>query len=316
MPIVQIISDSQAILLGLIFITVVLVVGGVFILLTSRNGAIARLPAGAAGAPVSLRYEAPRSPFAAWLSRVGTGAADSYDPTTRNKVRLQLIRAGYRNPVAIYIYYAARLVLGLTLPFIVTSFGYLVLGNLDTHRLLLVAFGSAAAGLYLPGYWLSKRVASRQTEIRCSFPDALDMLLVCVEAGASFAAALQRVAQDVDRSHPVLGEELGLISAGLSAGQSREDALRQFAERAGTDDVSSFVTIMIQSEAFGTSVADSLRVQASEMRAKRLLRAEEMANKLPVKLTFPMSAMIFPTLLIIILMPVLIRIYDAFEGRL
>jgi tight adherence protein C len=203
--------------------------------------------------------------------------------------------------------------LGLTLPFVATSFGYLIFGNLDMQRLLLLAFGSAAAGLYFPNYWISKRVAVRQTNIGYGFPDALDMLLVCVEAGASFAAALQRVSQDVGRSHPVLGEELGLISAGLNAGQSREDALRQFAERAGTEDVSSFVTIMVQSEAFGTSVADSLRVQAAEMRAKRLLRAEEMANKLPVKLTFPMSAMIFPTLLIIILMPVLMRIYDAFD---
>lgn len=315
MPIAQIFSENQVLLLGMIFATVVLMIGGVFALMVARPGAGSQATAPVGKTSVSLRYETPRGPLAAWLSKMGSNAADTYDSTTRNKVRRQLIRAGYRNPVAIYIFYAARLVLGLALPFLVITFGYLVLGNLDTPQLVLLGFGTAAGGLYLPNYWLSKRVAARQADIRCSFPDALDMLLVCVEAGASFAAALQRVAADFGGSHPSLADELRLISAGLSAGQSREDALRQFADRVGTDDVSSFTTIMIQSEAFGTSIADALRVQAAEMRAARMLRAEEMANLLPVKLVFPMGTMIFPTLVIVILVPVFIRIVEAFGSK-
>jgi tight adherence protein C len=176
---------------------------------------------------------------------------------------------------------------------------------------MLMLFGAAGLGLYLPSLWLSRRVEHRRTQIQQSFPDALDMLLVCVEAGGSLAASLQRVAQEVGRSHPVLADELSLVSAGLSAGQTREDALRQLAERAGTDDVSAFATIMIQSEMFGTSIADTLRVQASEMRKRRMLRAEEMANKLPVKITFPLALMIFPVLLIVIMTPLLLRISTA-----
>lgn len=315
MPIAQIVSENQILFLGMVFATVVLMICGVFALMASRSKEASQGATSAATTSTSLRYEAPRGTLAAWLSKIGSNAADTYDSTTRNKVREQLIRAGYRNPVAIYIFYAARLVLGLALPFFVISFGYLVMGNLDTPQLALFGFGTAAAGLYLPNYWLSKRVSARQTAIRCSFPDALDMLLVCVEAGASFAAALQRVAADFGGSHPSLADELRLISAGLSAGQSRADALRQFASRVGTDDVSSFATILIQSEAFGTSIADALRVQAAEMRATRMLRAEEMANLLPVKLVFPMGAMIFPTLIIVILVPVFIRIVNAFGAK-
>jgi tight adherence protein C len=186
-----------------------------------------------------------------------------------------------------------------------------LVGNISAEHFMLLVFGAAAAGLFLPSYWLSNRIKQRRLALQNSFPDVLDMLLVCVEAGASFAAALQRVAQELGRAHPELADELRLVSAGLNAGQSKEDALRQFAERAGTDDISSFATIIVQSEMFGTSISDTLRVQASEMRQRRMLRAEEMANKLPVKITFPLALMIFPVLLIVILTPLFLRIVTA-----
>lgn len=303
-------GQGEFVLLGVIFTMVVLVVTGCFLMF---SGGQRRLPESGPSSP-SVRYAAPDNFLGSWLSRIGSQAAESYEQVQRNQVRMKLIRAGYRNPAAVYIYYAVRLVLAIVLPMMVTAFGYLVIGNIEANRLLLLGFSSAVFGLYAPALWLSSCVSSRQTAIQYSFPDALDMLLVCVEAGASFAVALQRVALEIGQAHPILAEELRLVSAGLSAGQSREDALRQFADRAGTDDVSSFATIMIQSEVFGTSISDTLRVQAAEMRQKRLLKAEEMANKLPVKITFPIALMIFPVILIVIMAPVAFRIIDAMKS--
>jgi tight adherence protein C len=303
-------AQIEFVFLGLVFAAVVLVVAGGFLMIF---GGERRLPAPVRSAAASLRYAAPNDFIGSWLSRIGSQAAESYEDVQRNQIRMKLIRAGYRNPAAVYAYYAVRHVLAIALPITITAFGYFVTGNIGTHRLMLLGLSSAAFGLYAPAFWLSHCVSNRRTAIQRSFPDALDMLLVCVEAGASFAVALQRVAQEIGRAHPILAEELRLVSAGLNAGQSREEALLQFADRAGSDDVSSFSTIMIQSELFGTSISNTLRVQAAEMRQKRLLRAEEMANKLPVKMTFPMALMIFPVILIVIMTPIMFRILDAFK---
>lgn len=304
----QLLLQNEYIMLGFVFAAVLLVVFGAYVLLGNRAPARS-LPA--TDGSRSLRYETPQSGYAAFLSRLGKQAADSYEANQLAQLRVRLIRAGFRNPAAVFIYYAIRLTLTIVLPVSVASFSYLIVGNLDFQRLMVATFAAAAAGLYVPRFWLSKRIESRQTAIRHGFPDALDMLLVCVEAGASLPSALQRVAQELADPHPVLSEELRLVSAGLSAGQSREQALRNLADRAGTDDVSAFATMMIQSEMFGTSISETLRVHAAEMRQKRMLRAEEMANTLPVKITFPLALMIFPVLLIVIMTPIILRIMDA-----
>ena len=298
-------TQTELLLLGLIFATVVLLVLATTMLLRAREVKQATPEI------VSVRYAMPQGRLGVWLARIGSQAAETEKQSARNHIRRQLVRAGLRHPVAVYLYYAARLTLAIVLPLAISAFSYLIIGNVSANTFMLLVFGSAATGLFLPSFWLARRVAHRRTALQHSFPDALDMLLVCVEAGASFAAALQRVAQELARSHPALAEELRLVSAGLSAGQSKEEALRQFADRAGADDVTSFATMMIQSETFGTSISETLRVQAAEMRQRRMLRAEEMANKLPVKITFPLALLIFPVLLIIILTPLFLRISDA-----
>jgi tight adherence protein C len=306
-------SQTELLLLGLVFTSVVLLVAGIAFIapaaIAGRRGPTAE--------PVSsVRYTAPPGRLAAFLTQIGARAAESEKTSERNHVRRQLVRAGLRNPIAVYVYYATRLSLAIALPVIASTFTYVLIGNISPQRFMLILFAAAAAGLFLPSYWLSRRVRHRQAALQYSFPDALDMLLVCVEAGASFSAALQRVAQELAQSHPELADELRLVTAGLSAGQSKEEALRQFAERAGTDDIASFATIIVQSEMFGTSISYTLRVQATEMRQQRMLRAEEMANKLPVKITFPLALLIFPVLLIVILTPLILRIATALGIKL
>lgn len=154
----------------------------------------------------------------------------------------------------------------------------------------------------------------RQQEIQDGFPDALDMLLVCVEAGQSLDQGIVRVAREIAVGYPALAEELSTVSAEVKAGKEKTSVLRAFAERAGVQDVSSFVTVMIQSQTFGTSIAEALRVYASEMRDKRVMRAEEAANKLPTKITLGTMMFTVPPLLIVIVGPSVYAMVETFAN--
>jgi tight adherence protein C len=167
----------------------------------------------------------------------------------------------------------------------------------------------ALIGFYLPDLWLRMRIARRKEEILKGFPDALDLLVVCVEAGVGLDAAINRVGEEMKLSDKVLSEEFRLLSLELRAGKLRRDALRNLALRTDLEDVSSFVTLLIQTDKFGTSVAKALRVHSDSMRTKRQQRAEEIAAKLPVKLVFPLILFIFPSLFVAILGPAAIRIF-------
>jgi len=176
------------------------------------------------------------------------------------------------------------------------------------HFVLLTVL-AALIGFYLPVLWLRIRIARRKEEILRGFPDALDLLVVCVEAGVGLDAAINRVGEEMRLSNKVLSEEFRLLSLELRAGKLRRDALRNFALRTDLEDVSSFVTLLIQTDRFGTSVAQAVRVQSDFMRNRRHQRAEEMAAKLPVKLVFPLILFIFPSLFVVILGPAVIRIF-------
>ena len=230
-------------------------------------------------------------------------------------LRRRLVCAGYHRPSAIRSYYAARI--GLAALFVVLfSVAAPVLSTrLPEQFIPVLGLGGAAIAFYFPDLWIRMRTRSLQTQYRDGFPDALDLLVVCVEAGSSLDAGIARVGQEVGHAHPALAENFAMMSLELRAGGTRADALRNLAERMGLDEVRSMVTLLLQSEELGTSVADALRLYADDMRTMRMLRAETKAQALPVKLALPLGFFIFPTMMIVILLPVIIRIYRLILHR-
>jgi tight adherence protein C len=167
---------------------------------------------------------------------------------------------------------------------------------------------SAAIGLYLPSLFIRARADRREREIINAFPDALDLMLVCVEAGLALESAFDRVGKEMALTHPLLAEQLGTVVLELRAGRSREDALRRMAERTGADEIRAFATLLIQSTNLGTSIAQTLRVYASEMRERRRMRAEEKAHRLPVLLSVPLVACMLPVMIGVLMLPAVIRV--------
>lgn len=224
-------------------------------------------------------------------------------------LRIRFMNAGYRNNSAPAVFFAAKTVLALALPLI--AFFVLAISNTPhgTSVLLLWLLGSASLGYYLPNIVLRNIISRRQREIFESFPDALDLMTICVEAGLGMDAALGRVAQEIGLKSLVLAEELQLVTLELRAGSAKEKALRNLALRTGVEDVDALVAMLIQAERFGTSVADSLRVQSDMLRTKRRQRAEEQAAKIALKLLFPLIFFIFPSLLVVLMGPAFIQIY-------
>lgn len=182
---------------------------------------------------------------------------------------------------------------------------------LGLELVLVMSAGNALIGFLAPSVFLSRRKAARIKEIEYSFPDALDMLLVSMEAGASLDGALERVGREIAPAHPLLSKHLLAIGYELRAGTSRETAFRQFGKRIPTDDIRSFVALFVQTDRLGTSVAQALRVHADEMRTKRVLRAETKAHELPVKLAVPLVLFILPALMLVIMTPAIIRIANS-----
>ena len=236
------------------------------------------------------------------------------DAEELSETRKMLIRAGYRDRDAVRTMQAAQLVLGLGL-LIVGVFYVMVAGSgMSAPQLGASVLVPGAIGYYGPKYWVQKRVAKRQEEILSAFPDALDLLLVCVEAGQSLDQSIIRVSQEIMDSFPDLGEELEMVAHEMKAGKDKPTVLRDFADRCDVADINSFVTVLIQSQAFGTSIADALRVYASEMRDKRVMRAEEKANVLPTKLTVGTMMFCVPPLLIILIGPSVAGIAETFSS--
>lgn len=232
--------------------------------------------------------------------------------------RLKMLRAGYRSKNAVRMFHFAQFVLGigfLTLGVIYSLVTSLTSGvELSTQSLILWTIVPGGIGYYLPQYWVNSRLTKRQTEIVQGFPDALDMMLVCVEAGQSLDQSIIRVARETKAGYPALAEEFDMVSNEVKAGKERVMVLKDMSERVGIADVSSFVTTLVQSATFGTSIAEALRVYSAEMRDKRVMRAEEKANKLPTKLTLGTMMFTVPALLLILIGPSLHGIATAFGG--
>jgi tight adherence protein C len=219
--------------------------------------------------------------------------------------KLTMLRAGYTGKNSVRMFHAIQFLLGILFLIFGLIFAFIqsLSQEMGASDLLLYSLLPCAIGYYLPRYWVNKRVEQRKTEIIQGFPDALDLMLVCVEAGQSLDQSIIRVGKESRAGYPALADEFDMVAQEVKAGKERISVLKDMAERVGVPDVASFVTTIIQSATFGTSIADALRVYSADMRDKRIMRAEEKANMLPTKLTLGTMLFTVPPLLVILIGP-------------
>lgn len=277
---------------------------------TRRRLASDRLPDSTTGTIGSLRSERSES---AWQSLVnsieksGISLADSKDDVLRQK----LIAAGFTAPYAARVYTLVRLAMVIGLPLLLFGLYWITASMPGIFKLYITLVIAAALGLYLPNIFIRAKADRRQRELINGFPDALDLMLVCVEAGLGLESAFARVGMEMTTSHPLLSEQFGGVVLELRAGRSFEDTLRRLADRAGADEIRAFATLLIQSTKLGSSIAQTLRVYASEMRERRRMRAEEKAHRLPVLISIPLVACMLPCMIGVLMLPAAIRVVRA-----
>lgn len=255
----------------------------------------------------SLRTQETQS---AWLKLVNSieKAGLSLVDTRGDALRQKLVAAGYKAPYAPRMYTLIRLLLVIGLPVTIVGAMWMAGSVPSIFKLYVTVVISALAGLYLPSVFIAAKADRRQREIINGFPDALDLMLVCVEAGLGMDAAFARVGMEMTDSHPRLAEQFGAVVLELRAGRSHEDALRRMADRAGVDEIRAFATLLIQSSKLGSSIAQTLRVYAAEMRERRRMRAEEKAHRLPVLLSVPLVGCMLPVMIGVLMLPAVIRV--------
>jgi tight adherence protein C len=237
------------------------------------------------------------------VKRVSTFVPKS--PKEMGRLQRRMVRAGFKNPQRAAVLFALA---EITFPVV---FALTTLFFMGTVRGGLMAFLLAGVGYALPGLWLARVTAARQKQIQNGLPDALDLLIVCVEAGAGLDAAIVKASEELALAYPALADELRLITTETRAGKPRLEAFRNFAQRTGVDDVRGLVAMLIQTDRFGTSIAQALRTHAVTSRTKRRQRAEERAAKLGVKLVFPLVFCLFPALYVVVLGPAVIKIMHS-----
>ena len=241
------------------------------------------------------------------IEKRGLSLVDTKDMALRQK----LIAAGYTSTHAPRVYTLVRIVMVLGLPLLWLLYFWISASSPSVLRLYITLVAAAAFGLYLPAVFVRARADRRQREIINAFPDGLDLMLVCVEAGLGLEAAFSRVGMEMTTSHPRLAEQLGAVVLELRAGRGMEDALRRMSDRAGAEEIQAFTTLLIQSTKLGSSIAQTLRTYASEMREKRRMRAEEKAHRLPVLLSIPLVACMLPAMIGVLMLPAAIRVVRA-----
>ena len=230
----------------------------------------------------------------------------------RGHMERKLSFAGFRSPNALPLFYSIKTALAVLLLGVVLV-ASLWLPQLSTGQMLFLAALAAFIGLVLPNLVLEHLVKRRQKRLHDAFPDALDMLVVCVEAGLGLTASIQRVAEELHFSHPELAGELALVTAEIRAGVDREAALKGLASRTGLEDINGLVSLLLQTLKLGTSIADTLRVYAEEFRDKRMQRAEEQAAKIGTKLIFPLIFCLWPSFFVVAVGPAVIRFIEMFR---
>jgi len=222
-------------------------------------------------------------------------------------VRQRLVRAGYRSEAAVNLFYGAKVLVPLALCVFAFVSG---LGRYSPFFAYLIALG---LGFLLPDFWLGNRISARQRRIRQGLPDVLDLLVICIEAGLSMDQAVARTAEELAAAHPAICDELSIVVLEQRAGLPRADAWRHFAERTNVESVRNLVSVLVQSEKFGTSIAKTLRVHSDTLRTQRRQQVEEQAAKTTVKLVFPLVLFIFPSLFLVTLGPAAIVVMESFD---
>lgn len=296
----------------LIFVMVLLASMGLYLVVGSRatmkiikRRAEGQIGVGSSeGESIALTFKEKLSSI---LTRLGEANKPS-DEAEVSAIREALMTAGYRHAQAPILFMGAKLLASILALAIAVMTPAKLLGFPTTSAQLMLYVGAASGGYFLPMLWLRYAISRRKQKILEAFPDALDLMVVCVEAGLGLDAAISRVSSEIRFAHVELAEEFNLVGLELRTGLSRAEALKNLSRRIDLEEVSSLVALLVQTEKFGTSVGQSLRVHADSMRVNRHLRAEELAAKLPVKLLFPLVLFIFPSLFVVVLGPAVIRI--------
>lgn len=298
-------SSLHMLYLAMIFVAVASGVMGMAIFLFRPRVAPERLKGNARVEPGQGEPEPEPEP--AWQATlvklaepIAKLAAPEGNPEAYSRLRLRLLNAGFRQRSAIPVYFAAKVVMVLLLPLLsLTCLGIAKI-HLDTNLLLMVVLVGATEGLILPSFILDHIVRRRQRRLFEAFPDATDLLVVCMEAGLGLDAAIARAAEEMRTRSTDLADELHLVTLELRVGAAREEALRNLSLRTGLEEVGSLVTMLIQADRFGTNIADALRVHADSLRTHRHMLAEEVAAKVAVKLVIPVIVCIFPALILVL----------------
>lgn len=255
-----------------------------------------------------------RTPNESRIGRAVIGLTDRATPSDEEAVsvvRAKLQLAGFTNPRAVGRYYFARLVC-LVVPQIGLLLSLPHLDGMSKTTLLTISVGLIIAGLLAPDFWLSSRTKGRQQLCSAGFPDMMDLMVACVEAGLSLDASVQRVGEELETRHPIIAGHMKSLSLELRAGKARKNAWRTFADRLSIEEAGSLATMLRQAEEMGTSLGQTLRVFSADMRQRRILMAEEKAMALPAKLTLPLIIFVFPVLLGVLILPAVVKIQGAF----
>jgi tight adherence protein C len=263
------------------------------------RGEAGQKPSAAAGS--LLRSEHVRNPVLAWVQD-----ASLNDPKELSKLRVDLIQAGFPSPSAPAWYVVMRFGLAVGLPIAFVLFQKFTKHPVTGLQLIFIPLILCGMSLIIPRVFINGRAGARRSELEHEFPDALDLMVVCVEAGLALESAFIRVGDETVESHPRISMEFRIVSQELRAGRTREEALRSLADRTQVDAVKSFVALLIQTDALGVSIAQSLRTYSTEMRKHRMLKAEEKAMRIPVLLTVPLVTCILPVIVVSAMLPAMI----------
>ena len=279
--------------------------------LSRRSQVDRRLTAPAAGPKQLITSLTSTAPALQWLERLGRRISQ-IDEKEVVGLKLRLHRAGFTQRDAVFWLYGARALMIVVLPVVVLGLAGVLGAGLTPFGNLTIAGAAAGLGLIAPSFALDFRIRQLRNEYRAGFPDFLDLLVVCLESGMSFEAGLDRINIEIGQVYPHLRNNIAQLLLELRAGKDRAAALFALAERLGLEEAQSFANMIVQAEQLGSGIAQTLRVCADDMRERRLLRAEEYAQALPVMLVAPLGIFIFPAILVVTLLPAGIAIYDAF----
>jgi tight adherence protein C len=292
------------VIVGVIAMAAVRGIEGMITVRRRLGGQSATVSASSTSSTSVMKGRTVRNPFLLWVQ----SSTSLKNPVDRNKLRKALSYAGFDNPAAPVIYFVVRFSLAIGLPVLFLLGQKLLAKPMAGVPLIICALLACGLGLLLPHYFVTGRANGRKSQMEIEFPDALDLMVICVEAGLGLEAAFVRVAQEVKDSHPRIGEEFSRVSEEFRAGRGRADALRSMGERTNTETVKSFAALLIQTDALGTSIGRTLKSYSVEMRDHRFLKAEEKAMRIPVLMTMPLVACILPVIVAALLLPPIIDV--------